>query len=155
MALTEGWRTLFSSEIICAILAIVLFVVLCIFSLALHIKFNHICSFTVSIFTYVLNVALFGFTFMIFSFYSRLVPVIVMYLTLMFFFFFITVFILSLAGYVDGRRLDEPKLVFLQIFPMWSTVIGITIWLAIGNHASFAHILIGFFCTIILSVCIT
>ena len=155
MAATEGRRTLFKGEMICAIFSMIGFVLLILISLVLHIKFTHWCSFTSSIFVYLINLFLFSFSCTIFSFYSWLIHIVIMFATLMFFFFFITTFLFALAGKVEGWRLDEPKLMFMTICPMWSALLGITIWLSLGNHATLAHILIGFFIIVILSLCIS
>ena len=102
MAATEGRRTLFGKEILFAILSLVSFCVLLILSLGMHIKFNHWCSFTVSIFTYLTNICLFAFGLTIFSFYSRLVAVMTMFITIVFLFFFFTIVLFAIAGKIEG-----------------------------------------------------
>ena len=102
MAATEGRRTLFKSETICAILSIIAFCFLSILSLGIHIKFGSWCSFTTSIFTYLINVALFGFGLTIFSFHTRLISVLTIYFTIVFLFFLISVVLLGLAGKIEG-----------------------------------------------------
>jgi len=152
MAATEGKWTLFNGELMCAIVSQIAYVVLALISLGFHIKLTHWCSFTSSIFTYLVNIFLFSFSFMIFSFYSWLIHIIILYLTLTLFFFFVVTFLLALLNQIEGRWLDEPKLLFVLLCPMWTSLIGITIWLSLGNHATFSHILIGFFIAVVVSL---
>ena len=107
MAATEGKRTLFKNETLCAVLSLLAFCFLSILSLGIHIKFGSWCSFTTSIFTYLINVGLFGFGLTIFSFHTRIISVLTIYFTIVFLFFLIAIILLGLTGKIEGRRLDE------------------------------------------------
>lgn len=72
-------------------------------------------------------------SFVILSHYIRFIPLLVLYLVIVFFFKMISTSCLGLANQIEGRRLDENKYLLLILGPMWMVLIGLSVFLVLDK----------------------
>jgi len=72
----------------------------------------------------------------------------------MFVFYFFSSAIYALSGKMEGRRLDEPKYLFLTLFPMWITLLSCSIWLFFAHHSTIFEVTFSTLATILVSLCV-
>lgn len=68
-------------------------------------------------------------SFVILSHYVQFIPLVVLFLCIVFFFKTIATSCLGLANQIEGRRLDETKYLFLILGPMWVILLGLSVFL--------------------------